>query len=235
MLVFFCRSFSPFLPSVLTHYLFFIVSLFNSNYTPGANELYNLVSEESFETLLFIISTVDQAIVRDRLYRKEKELERIREVEKERMRGREREWNEGLRSPHKPSKLSQRIISSLSPAEDLWLQKRKQSQITENAQNLLQSTKLEVPVRTTVSGLKTSPIVIDLVESNGCGDENRGGGVGGVGVGGREDGVYTLLESPEMIGLVSERNSDNSTLLLWAAEEGLDGLAGVCVCVCVCV
>ena len=205
----------------------------NSNYLPGANELYNLVSEESFEKLLFIVSTVDQAIVRDRTYRKEKELERIREVEKDRMRGREREWNEGLKSPYRPSGLSQKILSSLSPAEDLWLQKRKQSQITENAQNPLQSTKPELPLSNTVSGLKSGPIIIDLVESNGCEDESRGGGVGGVG-GGREDGVYTLLKSPEMIGLVSERNSDNSSLLLWAAEEGLDGLAGVCVCVRVC-
>jgi hypothetical protein len=199
------------------------------------------VTEESFEKLLFIVSTVDQAIVRDRMYRKEKELERIREVEKDRMREREREWNEGLKSPHRLSGLSQKILSSLSPAEDLWLEKRKQSQITENLQNPLKSSKPELPVRSTVSGPKSSPIIIDLVESNGCEDESRGGGVGGGG--GREDGVYTLLESPEMVGLVSERNSDNSSLLLWAAEEGLAELAGVCVrvcvgavvCVCVCV
>ena len=194
--------------------------------------MYNLVSKESFEKLLFIVSTVDQAIVRERIYTKEKELERVREVEKERTRKREREWNEGVRSPHRPSGLSQKILSSLSPAEDLWLQKRKQSQITKNAQNPLKTTKPEVPVRSTISGLNCSPIIIDLVESIGCEDESRGSGRGG---GGREDESYTLLESPEMIGLLSERNSDGSSLLLWAAEEGLDELAGACVCVCVCV
>ena len=204
----------------------------------GPNELYNMVSKEAFKKLLLIVSTVDRAIVRDRISKKEKEkeLEKVREIEKEKVRerdrGRERgrEWHEGSDSLHRPSGLSKKILSSLSPAEDLWLEKRKQSQITDITRNPSKSPTSTLPVGIIVSGHQSSPIIIDdSFDCDGC--EYEIGGRGG----GREDETFNLLESPEMIGLLTERNSDGSSLLLWAAEEGLDELAGVCVCVCVCV
>ena len=223
------------LPSLLSYFVKFKLFLF---FLPGPNELYNLVSKEAFKKLLLIVSTVDRAIVRDRISKKEKKLEKIREIEKEKVRDRERgrergrEWHEGADSIHRASGLSKKILSSLSPAEDIWLEKRKQSQITDITRNLLKSRTPTLPVGITVSGHQSSPIIIDdSFDCHECdyehGDRGRG----------REYETFSLLESLEMIGLLSERNSDGSSLLLWAAEEGLDELAGVwlCVCMCVCV
>ena len=196
------------------------------------------MSKDAYKKLLLIVSTVDRAIVRDRISKKEKEkeLEKIKEIEKEevRERGRERgrEWHEGADSIHRPSGLSKKILSSLSPAEDLWLEKRKQSQITDITRNPLKSPTPTLPVGISVSGYQFSPIIIDdSFDFDGFEYGNRGRGRGR----GREDETFSLLESPEMSGLLTERNSDGSSLLLWAAEEGLDELAGVCVYVCVCV
>ena len=51
-----------------------------------------MVSKEAFKKLLLIVSTVDRAIVRDRISKKEKEkeLEKVREIEKEKVRERDR-------------------------------------------------------------------------------------------------------------------------------------------------
>jgi hypothetical protein len=155
------------------------------------------VTATNYKDLLLFVSAVDKSITLYRVKQKEKETERLLEIEKEK----EAELKRKL--VNKSLSLPCHILESLSPLETVWIEKQKIKKELGSEFHASESQAIE----SFNEIYHQNHRIVDSEEEI-------------------EEEAVCALESREMIGLLSQRYPDGSSVLLWAAEEGLADLAG---------